>query len=111
MRHKEKSELVRGTLDLMILRTLEDGPLHGVGVADRIREASDGLFEVRPGSLFPALHRLERQGWIVGEWRLNAEGRRVRAYRMTGAGRRHASVEKRAWERAARAVAQVIGAS
>jgi transcriptional regulator len=106
---KEKSDLLRGTLDLMILRTLGSGPLHGVAVADRIREASGGLFDVRPGSLFPALHRLERQGWIEGEWALSPEGRRVRAYHLTSAGRRQASSGKRAWERAARAMAEVIG--
>ena len=106
---KQKSDLMRGTLDLMILRTLELEPLHGVAIADRIGQTTGGTFEVLPGSLFPALHRLERQGWISGRWTTNAVARRVRSYRLTPAGRKRLSVEKRSWQRIASAVAQVLG--
>jgi len=101
-------ELVRGTLDLMVLKTLELGPRHGLSVADRIRQISSGTFDVSPGSLFPSLHRLEQDGSIAGEWTLSAEGRRVKAYRLTAAGRRRLQTERRDWARVVLAVNQVL---
>ena len=100
--------LMRGTLDLLVLKTLELGPRHGIGVADRIRQITSGTFEVKPGSLFPALHRLEQNGFIAGEWTQSSEGRRVKAYRLTNQGRRHLAAETRQWARVVLAMAQVL---
>jgi PadR family transcriptional regulator len=100
--------LVRGTLDLLVLKTLELGPRHGISVAERIRQATSGTFEVPAGSLFPSLHRLEQNGFIRGEWTQSAEGRRVRAYRLTADGRRRLAAEKREWARIVGAMAQVL---
>ena len=102
------TELLRGTLDLLILKTLELEPRHGISVADRIRQMSAGTFEVKPGSLFPALHRLEQNGFISGEWTQSPEGRRVKAYRLTAQGRRHLAAEQRQWARVVGAMAQVL---
>ena len=104
----EPMELVRGTLDLLILKTLELGPRHGISVADRIRQITSGAFEVKPGSLFPALHRLEQNGFIAGEWTQSAEGRRVKAYRLTAQGRRQLASERRQWDRVVLAMTQVL---
>ena len=102
------TELMRGTLDLLVLKTLELGPRHGISVAERIRQTTSGTFEVAPGSLFPALHRLEQNGYIRGEWTQSAEGRRVKAYRLTAQGRRQLAAEQREWARVALAMAQVL---
>jgi len=102
------AELVRGTLDLMVLKTLELGPRHGLSVAERIRQISGGTFEVSPGALFPSLHRLEQNGFVRGEWTQSTEGRRVKAYTLTAAGRRQLETEKREWARVASAVNQVL---
>lgn len=100
-------ELLQGTLDLLILQTLECGPLHGVGIADRIEQVTKGVFVVGPGSLFPALHRLAEQGWIEGEWS-EAEKRRVKTYRLTPAGRAQLSEEKRNWKKVLTAMNRVL---
>ena len=105
---EERTDLLRGTLDLLVLRTLELQPLHGVGVADRIRQLTGGAFDVQAGSLFPALHRLEQDGWIAGKWSTNEEGRRVKAYALTASGRRKLTSEKRQWTRIVAAVGQVL---
>jgi transcriptional regulator len=102
------TELLRGTLDLLILKTLELGPRHGISVADRIRQMTSGTFEVKPGSLFPALHRLEQNGFISGEWTQSPEGRRVKAYRLTAQGRRQLAAEQKEWARVVGAMAQVL---
>lgn len=91
------ADLLPGTLDLLILRTLELGALHGVGVADRIEQVTRGVFVVGPGSLFPALHRLTEKGWIAGEWTESETKRRVKAYTLTAAGRAQLAQEKRNW--------------
>lgn len=91
-------ELLKGTLDLLILRTLDAGPLHGSAIADRISQVTRGTFQVKAGSLFPALHRLEQEGWIEGEWRESNE-RRVRSYRLTRDGKRQLAAEKKTWAR------------
>ncbi len=111
MPRREKTDLLRGTLDLLILRTLELQPLHGVAIAERIRQVTNGTFVVQPGSLFPALHRLEQDAWIAGQWTTNDQGRRVKAYRMTAAGRRHLNAERREWNRIVTAVTQVLETS
>ena len=103
-----KTDLLRGTLDLLVLRTLELQPLHGVGVADRISQVTGGTFKVQAGSLFPALHRLEQEGWIAGTWGTNDEKRRVKSYALTATGRRKLSAEKQQWARIVVAVGQVL---
>ena len=104
----KSTELVRGTLDLLVLKTLELGPRHGISVADRIRQTTHGTFEVSPGSLFPALHRLEQNGDVRGEWTQSPEGRRVKVYRLTAFGRRRLTAEKREWSRVVLAMTQVL---
>jgi PadR family transcriptional regulator PadR len=96
-------ELLKGTLDLFILRTLELRPMHGSAIAERISQVTQGAFQVKAGSLFPALHRLEQEGWIEGEWQESNEGRRVRQYTLTRDGRRQLAVEKKTWTRFVRA--------
>ncbi|MBM3813296.1 MAG: PadR family transcriptional regulator [Acidimicrobiia bacterium] len=101
-------DLLPGTLDLLILRTLDLQPLHGVGIADRIEQVTRGVFAVGPGSLFPALHRLAEKGWIEGRWEELESGRRVKSYSLTPSGRRQLAKERRDWERVATAMSQVL---
>ena len=102
------TEILKGTLGLLILRTLELEPRHGVAIADRIEQITKGTFTVKAGSLFPALHRLEQEGFIAGEWTLTEAGRRIRAYRLTPAGRQQLAVEKKQWARIVSAVGLVL---
>ena len=97
-------ELLKGTLDLLILRTLDLRPMHGSAIAERISQVTRGTFQVKAGSLFPALHRLEQQGWIEGEWRESVERHRVRSYTLTRDGRRQLAVEKKTWTRIVQAM-------
>jgi transcriptional regulator len=106
----KQAELVKGTLDLLVLKTLELEARHGVGVADRIQQISGGTFVVKPGSLFPALHRLEQDGYIKGEWTLTPEGRRAKYYRLTAAGQKQLSTEKKNWARIVLAIGQILEA-
>jgi len=101
-------DLLQGTLDLLILRTLELKPLHGVGIADRIEQVTQGVFVIGPGSLFPALHRLAEKGWITGEWGELESGRRAKFYRLTRAGRAQVAEEKQHWHMVQTAVNQVL---
>jgi PadR family transcriptional regulator, regulatory protein PadR len=105
---KPALELLRGTLDLLILRTVELRPMHGVAIADRISQVTHGAFQVKAGSLFPALHRLEQEGWIEGEWQESAEGRRVRSYTLTRDGRRQLAAEKKYWMRTVEAMTALL---
>jgi transcriptional regulator len=100
--------LVKGTLDLLVLRTLELQPLHGAAIAERIFQTTRGTFRIKAGSLFPALHRLEQDGWIEGEWEMPARGRRIKSYRLTRQGRRHLSNQKAAWQRIVTAMQLVL---
>ena len=102
------AEILQGTLDLLILRTLECGPLHGVGIADRIEQVTRGVFIVGPGSLFPALHRLTEKGWIEGEWTESESKRRVKSYTLTPAGSAQLIQEKRNWQRVFTAMNRVL---
>ena len=102
------ASLVRGTLDLLVLRTLELRPLHGAAIAERIFQTTKGTFHVKAGSLFPALHRLEQDGWIEGQWEVSGTGRRVKSYSLTREGRRHLSAEKATWRRVVAAMSQVL---
>lgn len=105
---RKRTALLKGTVDLLILRTLELEPRHGVGVADRIEQMTGGTFALGPGSLFPALHRLEERGLVKGEWRPTEEGRRARFYHLTPAGRRRLADEKKQWARVVLAMNQVL---
>lgn len=104
----KSADLLQGTLDLLILRTLELCPLHGVGIADRIEQVTKGVFVIGPGSLFPALHRLAEKGWIQGEWGELNNGRRAKFYTLTQTGRPQLAKEKRNWEKIWTAVHQVL---
>jgi PadR family transcriptional regulator, regulatory protein PadR len=105
---KTTIELLKGTLDLLILRTLDLRPMHGSAIADRISQVTQGAFQVKAGSLFPALHRLEQEGWIEGIWQESAEGRRVRSYTLTRDGRRQLAVEKKTWTRIVEAMSSLL---
>jgi PadR family transcriptional regulator PadR len=98
------SEILQGTLDLLILRALEVGAMHGLGIADRIEQVTHGVFLVRPGSLFPALRRLEQNGWIEGAWGESANKRRARFYTLTKTGQKQLVEEKRNWHKTVSAV-------
>jgi transcriptional regulator len=102
------TEILQGTLDLLILRTLELRPLHGVGIADRIEQVTRGVFVIGPGSLFPALHRLAEKNWITGEWGAIDSGRRVKFYELTASGRAQLAKEKRNWQKVQTAVNEVL---
>ena len=106
---RQKPDLLQGTLDLLILRTLKWGPQHGHGIGVAIRASSDEVLNVDHGSLYPALHRLERQGWIDAQWKLSDNKQRAKYYRLTAAGRRQLAVERTRWSRLAGAIARVLG--
>ena len=105
-----QTEVMKGTLPLLVLKTLALEPRHGVGVADRIQQVTRGTFQVSPGSLFPVLHRLEQEDFIAGEWSVTPEGRRARYYRITPAGSRKLASEKKQWARVALAIGQILEA-
>ena len=108
MSQESKLDLLQGTVELLILRTLQAGPLHGWGISERIQQISEDVLRVNQGSLYPALHRLEHQGWIKAEWGVSELGRRARFYRLTAAGRKQLEVETRTWARMAGAIGRVI---
>lgn len=105
------TDLLQGTLDLLILKTIALEPQHGWAIAQRIRQLSNDVLQVQQGSLYPALQRLERQGWIVADWGASENNRRARFYRLTGAGRRRLEKEEAAWERLAGAVTLLLRTS
>ena len=104
----QQTELLKGTLDLLILRSLELEPRHGLGIAERIEQVTRVTFIVKPGSLFPALHRLEQRGFVEGEWASSPAGRRARCYRLTALGKRQLVAEKKEWSRIALAVGRML---
>jgi PadR family transcriptional regulator, regulatory protein PadR len=101
-------DLLPGTLDLLILRTLQNDALHGWAISERIQQISQDVLQIGQGSLYPALHRLEHQGWIEAEWRVSELGRRAKYYQLTTSGRRQLAVESRDWERMATAISRVM---
>ena len=101
-------ELLQGTLDLLILRTLLFGPSHGHAIAKHIQRTSEELLQVETGSLYPALHRLEARGWIEASWELSDKGKRARYYRLTRLGRRQLSAEQTKWDQFSRAMSLVL---
>jgi PadR family transcriptional regulator PadR len=102
-------ELLQGTLDMLVLRTLQTGPQHGWGISQRIQQVSEEVLRVNQGSLYPALVRLEREGWIDAEWGTSDNNRRAKFYRLTRAGRRRLEQETENWTRLASAVARILG--
>lgn len=104
------TDVIQGTLDMLILKTLSLGPLHGFGIARRIEQISRDVFKVNPGSLLVALQRLERAGWLDAEWRETENSRRAKFYTLTRAGRRQLEVETADWKRRAGAVARLLNA-
>jgi len=106
-----RADLVRGTLDMLILKTLSLQPLHGLGVSRRIDQISGGVFTVKPGSLFPALHRLEQEGWVRGTWGESENNRRAKFYELTPDGRRRLGEERASWAQAVRAITKVLEAT
>lgn len=104
----KRVELLQGTLDLLILRTLRLAPAHGHAIAKHIQRTSDELLQVETGSLYPALHRLEAKGWIDASWELSEKGKRARYYRLTKAGRKQLESERSKWDAFARAMGLVL---
>src|SRR5262245_27249579 len=101
-------ELLRGTLDLLILRTLQAGPTHGHAIAKHIQRTSEDVLQVETGSLYPALHRLEAKGWIAASWELSDKGKRARVYKLTPSGRKQLAAEQSKWDTFARAMQLVV---
>jgi PadR family transcriptional regulator len=101
-------DLLPGTLDLLILRTLQTEALHGWAISERIQQISGDVLQIHQGSLYPALHRLEHQGWVEAEWAVSELGRRAKYYQLTGSGRRQLAVETREWERMSAAIGRVM---
>ena len=105
------SDVLRGTLDLLVLKTLTLAPMHGWGISQRIQQISEGTFDVNQGSLYPALQRLEQRGWIEGEWQVTENNRRARYYRITDAGRKALGEEVDSWRRYVDAVGLILRTS
>jgi PadR family transcriptional regulator PadR len=108
---KQKSDLLQGTLDLLILKTLALEPMHGWGISQRIQQMSDGVLNINQGSLYPALYRLEQKGWIVAEWDSSENNRKAKYYELTKTGRKQLTEETANWERLAAAITQVLEAT
>jgi PadR family transcriptional regulator PadR len=107
----KKIDLLQGTLDLLVLKALALGPLHGLGVSHRIEQITKGTFQVKPGSLFPALHRMEQAGWLVSSWGESENNRRAKYYRLTKAGQRQLDTETEDWQRISLAMASALKAT
>lgn len=105
----DRIDLPQGTLDLLILRTLALEPQHGWGISERVQQMSSDVLRIQQGSLYPALHRLERRGWIKARWGTSENNRKAKYYELTKSGRRQLATETDSWQRLAAAVAQVLG--
>jgi PadR family transcriptional regulator len=110
-RYQNRIELLQGTLDLLILQTLQWGPRHGYGITQAIRVQSDDRLQVDTGSLYPALHRLERQGWIAASWKQSDNNQRTRVYRLTRSGRKQLASERSRWAQLTDAIASILSPS
>ncbi len=106
-----QTDLLQGTLDMLILKTLALGPLHGLGIAQRIGQVTRGTFQVKPGSLFPALHRMEEKGWLTSAWGASEARRRAKYYELTKAGRRQLETETERWKLISVAVERALEVS
>jgi PadR family transcriptional regulator, regulatory protein PadR len=107
-RYHNRIELLQGTLDLLILQTLQWGPSHGYGISQAMRAQSGEVLQVDTGSLYPALHRLERQGWIASTWTTSENNQRVKVYRLTAAGRKQLAAERSRWDRLSEAIGRIL---
>jgi len=107
----EKSELLQGTLDLLILKVVALGSIHGYGISQRLRQISKEVLQVQQGSLYPALHRLEKRGWLEASWGESDNGRPARFYRLSAAGRKQLAREEKTWQRMSSAIALVLQAA
>ena len=105
---KSKGDILQGTLDLLILKTLGYGPMHGYGIASHIERISDELLRVEEGSLYPALHRIEQLGWIRAQWKLSENGRQAKFYRLTRAGLKQLRTEEQRWQKVTRGISKVL---
>lgn len=110
MVQEEAQDLLKGTLDMLILQALEPGPMHGWGIGERIEVSSRDVFRLQTGTLYPSLHRLLRKGWIAAEWRTTSNNRRARYYKLTRSGRQQLQEARRSWERASLAINRVLDA-
>ena len=108
---EKKSDLLQGTLDLLVLKALSVEALHGLGVSQRIEQVTKGTFQVKPGSLFPALHRMEEAGWLKSSWGESENNRRAKYYRLTKAGQRQLEAETEDWKRIAIAITSALNAT
>ena len=104
---EQKADLLQGTLDMLILKAVSLGPLHGYGIIQRIRQMSGEMLDVEQGSLYPALYRIEQRGWVSSKWDLNETGRRAKFYTLTKAGRLQLEAEEASWDRLALAIAKM----
>ena len=104
----EKSDLLQGTLDMLILKVVALGPIHGYGISMRIRQISKAVLQVQQGSLYPALHRLEKRGWLAADWGVSENGREAKFYRLSAKGRKQLLAEESNWHRLAGAVTQIL---
>jgi len=104
----EKSDLLQGTLDMLILKVVALGPIHGYGISLRIRQISKAVLQVQQGSLYPALHRLEKRGWLEAEWGQSENGREAKFYRLSSKGRKQLAAEESNWHRLSGAVTQIL---
>src|SRR5215475_4198802 len=107
-RYQNRIELLQGTLDMLILQTLQWGPRHGYGISQAIRTNSNETLQVDTGSLYPALHRLERQKWIRSDWKVSENNQRVKVYRLTAAGKKHLATERSRWEQLSDAIGGIL---
>jgi len=107
-RYQNRIELLQGTLDLLVLQTLQWGPRHGYGISQAIRAGSGEVLQVDTGSLYPALHRLERQKWVSSEWQVSENNQRVKIYRLTAAGKKQLMAERSRWEQLSLAIAGIL---
>lgn len=105
---ENRTDILRGTLDMLILKTLSLTPMHGLGISRRIEQITNGVFRVKPGSLFPALHRMEQEGWIKGEWGESENNRRAKYYEITSAGRARLGEEQKGWSHLVVTIGKVL---
>ena len=108
---RERIDLLQGTLDLLVLKALALGPLHGLGVSTRIEQITKGAFQVKPGSLFPALHRMEEAGWVKSSWGESENNRRAKYYRLTRTGKQQLEAETEGWQKISMAITSALKAT